>query len=75
MPQSTPGGEPTFTLNLIELGIRPSILRPRTMPETAMTKTLNPNASEVEKLHLKRGHVQKIEQVGFASRVSEADHA
>jgi hypothetical protein len=45
------------------------------MPETAMTKTLNPNASEVEKLHLKRGHVQKIEQVGFASRVSEADHA
>jgi hypothetical protein len=33
---------------------------------------LGPGTTIREEFHLKRGHVRKLEQVGFASRVAEA---
>ena len=33
-----------------------------------------PDNTARREFHLKRGHVRKLEQVGFATRVSEAGH-
>src|SRR4051794_303220 len=50
----TPTGEPVFTRDLIELGIRPSIYdyMRRIRGRGPMSKTVNQNASEVEKLRI-----------------------